>query len=178
MHQLPPIYTLQLLNVKSYVINDLDSVVAVQRSSKNLLLSPILAGVVPRLFDLDEDVTSLTLKHLQDANGEWAAHTHLMNMATYVQLAPGPQLDSVVRKMQRGLKPVMDQLQEQTRGEEDVFVELYGWIKRVFGLAITEAIYGGENPFKLHPELLDALWYVWRLLEFHQGGYGTLGRGS
>ena len=156
-HKLP-IYTLQMLNVKMYIINAPDLVVAVQRSSKNILFSPIVAGMIPRFFDVDKDVTSLTAKNMQDENGEWM-NTHLMNKA-YVHLLPGPNLDIIIRKMQVALNQLMDQLREQTKGDEDVVVGLFAWIKKSSGLASTDAIYGRENPFKLQPELFEAFWYV------------------
>lgn len=152
-----------MLNVKTYVINAPDLVVAVQRNSKNLLFSPILAAALPRLFDVDKDVTSLSVKNMRDVDGEWT-NIHPLNMANYVHLLPGPNLDSMIWKMQMTLNPLMNQLQEQTKGDEATVVGMYAWIKKSFGLATTEAIYGRENPFKLQPGLLDNFWYVWNFL--------------
>lgn len=152
-----PIYTLQMLNIKMYVINAPDLVVAVQRNSKNLLFSPIMAGILPRLFDVDKDVVSLTAKSMRDEDGGWI-NTHPLNMPNYVQLLPGPNLDIVIRKMQTALNPLMDQLREQTKGDEDAVIGLYAWIKKSSVLASTDAIYGRENPYKLQPELIDAFW--------------------
>lgn len=149
-----------MLNVKTYVVNEPDLVVAVQRNSKNLLFSPLLARMIPRLFDVDKDITSLTTKHMQDEDGEWI-NTHAMNTANYVNLVPGPNLDSMIRRMQKALNPFMDQLQKQAEGDEDTIVGLYAWVKESFGLATTQAFYGRENPFKLQPELIDSIWYVW-----------------
>ena len=145
-----------------YVITAPDLVVAVQRNSKNLLFSPLLGRMIPRFFDVDKAVASLTTKNMRDENGEWA-NTHTMNMANYIHLLPGPNLDSMIRKMQMALNPLMDQLQEQTRCDGDTTIGLYAWIKKSFGLASTGAIYGRENPYKLQPELIDTFWYVWRV---------------
>lgn len=148
-----------MLNLKMYVVNAPDLVVAAQRNAKNLLFSPILAGMIPRLFDVDRDVVALTAKNMQDEDGEWI-NTHPMNMANYVHLLPGPNLDVTIRKMQAALSLLMDQLEEQAEGDEEAVVGLYAWVKRSFGLASTDAIYGRENPFRLQPELIDAFWYV------------------
>lgn len=148
-----------MLSVKTYVVTAPDLVVAIQRNSKNLLFSPLVAAIIPRLHGYDKDVTSTITKNMKDENGEWA-NTHPMNMASYVHLLPGPNLNSMIRNMQKTLNPLMDQLQEQTKSDEEIVIGLFAWIKQSFGLATTEAIYGGENPFKLSPELLDNFWYV------------------
>lgn len=148
-----------MLNVKIYVINAPELVAAAQRNSKNLLFSPLLGRVVPGLFGVDKDAASLTRKNMQDENGEWL-NTHPMNMANYVNLQPGPNLDATTRKMQRNLNPIMDQLSSQSQGDEDTTIGLYAWVKNSFCLATTEAIYGRENPYKLQPELIDSFWYV------------------
>lgn len=147
-----------MLNVKMYIINAPELIVAVQRNSKNLLLSPIVAGMTPRFLDVDKDVKSLAAKNMQDENGEWM-NTHPLNMP-FVQLLPGPNLDEIIRKMQTTLNQLMDQLGEQTKSDEDAVVGLFAWIKKSSGLASTDAIYGRKNPFKLQPELIDTFWYV------------------
>jgi hypothetical protein len=161
-HRLP-IYTLQMLNMKTYVVNSPDLAVAVLRNSKNLLFSPMLAAVIPRLFDVGDDVASVVKKHMRGSDGEWL-NTHPINMANSVQVLPGPNLDSMIRKMQQTLNPFMNQLQEQSMSDEDTVIGLFAWTKKHFGLASTEAIYGRENPFKLQSKLLDAFWYVWDLI--------------
>ena len=155
-HKLP-IYTLQMLNTKIYVINEPDLVVAVRRNSKNLLFTPVLPGMIPRFFDVDKDVIYSTAKNMQDEGGDWI-NAHPLYMSNYVQLVAGPNLDIIIRKMQTALTPLMDQLQKQTKGDEDAVIGLYAWIKKSSGLASADAFYGQENPFKLQPELIDAVW--------------------
>lgn len=140
-----------------YIINAPDLIAAVQRNSKNLLFSPIVPGMIPRFFDVDRDVISSTAKNLRDGDGEWI-NAHPLHMANSVQLPPGRNLDSIIRKMQAALNPLMDQLQGQTKGDEDAVIGLFAWIKKSSGLASTDAIYGQENPFRLQPELIDAFW--------------------
>lgn len=146
-----------MLNTKVYVINVPDVVVAVRRNSKNLLFSPILPGMIPRFFGVDKDIIHSTAKTMQDEGGEWI-NAHPLYMANYVQLLPGPNLDIIIRKMQTALSPLMDQLREQTKSDEDAVIGLYAWIKNSSGLASTDAFYGQENPFKLQPKLINALW--------------------
>lgn len=99
---------------------------------------------------------------MRNTNGDWL-NTYPMNMANYVHMVPGPMLDSMIRTVQGTLKTEMDQLQERTRGDDDV-VGLFDWIKKSFGLAATEPIYGRNNPFRSQPGLMDAMWYVLRHL--------------
>lgn len=148
-----------MLSVKTYVITAPDLVIAVQRNSKNLLFSPLVAAVLPRFFGYTKDVISRITKNMKDENGEWA-NTHPMNLHNYVHLLPGPKLVAMIGTMQNTLNPLMNQLQQQTKGDEETVIGLFAWIKQSFGLATTEAIYGGENPFKLQPELIKSFWYV------------------
>ncbi len=148
-----------MFKFKTYVVNSPDLVLAVQRNSKTLHVGPIQAAATSRLLDLrDEDIATFT-KNVQDENGQWL-NRNLLNTPNHVQMMPGPNLDSALRKMQDMLNPFLDHLQARTKSDEDAVIGLYAWTRITMGLATTEAIYGRENPFKLQPELIDAFWCV------------------
>jgi hypothetical protein len=148
-----------MLKFKMYVVNSPDLVVAVQRNTKTLLAGPIQAAATSRLLDLRDEDTATFTKKTQDENGQWL-NRHLLNTANHVQMLPGPNLDSALRKMQNTLNPLLDQLQARTESDEGAVIGLYAWTRKTMSLATTEAIYGRENPFKLEPELIDAFWCV------------------
>ena len=152
-----PIYTLQMLNQRIYVVNSPELVLEVQRQTKSLSFQPFVAAMLPKLFLVDEDAMTIVKRNMDGEEGQWGLipDTH---RETWPVLAPGPQLDILVESMLTNLLPFLNQIADAE--ETDVPIDLYAWVRHAFTLAGTDTLYGPDNPFRLEPGLEDAFWYV------------------
>ena len=128
-----------------------------QRNAKNLTFNHFVAAVLPRFLDVNHEVMTIATKNLHGDEGDWGL-SHDTGKAIHAGLAPGPALDSFIRKMVETLNPFMDDLAQRSRSGEGTIVDLFAWVKNSFGMATTEASYGPENPYKIEPELHQAFW--------------------
>lgn len=94
-------------------------------------------------------------QNLDQNDGDWglALETH---KGMHAVMAPGANLDRMVRNMLGLFTTFLDELVKDGKGGKEV--DLYGWIRPHFTIASTEAVYGPSNPFKKHPDLGQAFW--------------------
>ena len=119
-HKLP-IYTLQMLNQRIYVVNSPELVLEVQRQTKSLSFQPFVAAMLPKLFLVDEDAMTIVKRNMDGEEGEWGLipDTH---RETWPALAPGPQLDILVESMLSNLLPFLNQLADPEKTRPHRFV--------------------------------------------------------
>lgn len=139
------------------MVNSPDLVIAVQRNAKTLSFSPFVIALVPRFFDVGEDVISILKRNMHGEDGDWGA-VYDMHQANYWTVAPGPILDGMVRRFCDSLIHFMDELGTRSRSGDDITVDLFAWTKHSFGRSTTDAAYGPENPYRLQPELENDFW--------------------
>ena len=158
MHNLP-IYTLQMLNQRTYIVNSPELVASVQRETKTLSFQPFVTALLPKLFLVDEKDMAIVKRNMDGKDGESGLipDTH---RETWPTLAPGPQLDLMIQDILSTLLPFLDEL--AGAGEGTITTDLYTWIRRAFTLAGTDTVYGPDNPFRREPGLEDAFWYFLR----------------
>ena len=149
-----PIYTLETLNKKTYVVNSPDLVIAVQRNSKTLAFSPVVAGFTKRYSGVCDATMAKVYDNLNGEAGHWGLviDTH---DATNSALTPGLRLDHLSGIMLHALRPFIDGLGGK-KGEQTI--DLYSWIRRAVSLSSTRAMYGPQNPFEADPRLVDCFW--------------------
>jgi hypothetical protein len=70
-------------------------------------------------------------------------------------LGPGPTLNSMSSVQLEKFAEMLSRIPADSIGVE---VELHAWVREVFVVANSFAIYGPENPFALHPELVKDFW--------------------
>ena len=151
-----PIYTLQALTKRIYVVCSLDLVLAVQRDTKKLSLNPFIVNFIPRMFELGEkDMEAVALNHDGD-KGDWGYIPESHHRASSA-LAPGPDMNEMVRTALNTATSFFDDLKMET-GDKDLEVDLYGWTQEFVSLATTQAVYGPENPFRHDPRLVQSFW--------------------
>ncbi|KAL9134788.1 MAG: hypothetical protein Q9175_004026 [Cornicularia normoerica] len=154
-----PIYTLQTLNKRTYVVNSADLVTAVERNEKTIAFFPFVSSLAPRVFDLAPDSRAMGLiKYNIDGKivgkeGKVGV-AHETHKGMHREMAPGPNLDRMEKAMLGTLAPFLDEWAVEGGWEGDLF----GWIRPRFTIASTESIYGKRNPIRLQPELADAFW--------------------
>jgi cytochrome P450 len=79
-------------------------------------------------------------------------------------LGPGPQLNDITKLQLEIFTETLGKLKPR----EGEVVDLLEWLREQFTMANTRAIYGPENPFAMHPELIKDFWV------FEQGMIGLL----
>ena len=147
-----PIYTLQIVNKKTYVVNSPDLIQAVDRAAKTLTFHPFIAMILPRLFDADKATMEIVNRNLDLKEGPWSL-SHDISESMHRAMMPGPDLDRMTKVMLTKFLPSINALEGATGS-----IELFQWARRAFSIASTEAIYGPGNPFSARPDLEEAFW--------------------
>lgn len=150
-----PIFTLQTLNKRTYIVTSADLVTAVERNQKTISFFPFVSAMSPRVFDLPRHGPTMDIinQNLNKEKGDWGL-VHETSKSMHAAMAPGPSLDRMNRSMLNIMARYFDELAAHGRPS----IELYEWIRPRFTIASTEAIYGPGNPFKRQPDLGDAFW--------------------
>ena len=149
-----PIYTLETLNKKTYVVNSPDLVIAVQRNTKTLSFSPVVAGFTKRFSGVGNASMAKVYDNLNGEAGHWGLviDTH---DSMYTALAPGVDLDRMSGTMLHALQPFVDGLGGKNGNQ---VLDLYSWVRHAISISSTRAAYGPQNPFDADPTLVDCFW--------------------
>ena len=132
-------------------------VTAVQRSTKARSFHPLVAAMASRLFQLDADAMAIMTRNMEGEDGEGGLIPD-NHKATWQTLAPGPQLDTLIKTLLTEVLPFLDELSVSKCGNTSV--DLLAWVRKTFTLAGTEALYGPEIPFSSDSGLEKAFWYA------------------
>lgn len=124
--------------------------VAVQRAASTLDLDELVAQATPRLVKLDAQTTRI----LQDPTAKEEGRTR---MVTYAHSIINPPLaaHNVWDISKSQLEHISDHINKSEDGEE---VDLYKFCTRELVAATMHSMYGPQNPFAVHPELLEKFW--------------------
>ena len=146
-----------MLNSKVYVVTSPELVSAVNRNAKTLAFNPFIAELGKRITSHDQ-ATSLIVQH--NLNGEnGSGYVIEVHDGTKTALAPGKSLEDMTSAMLQEVFIRLTALDHGAIGEIDFFA----WIRKTVTMCSTQAIYGPENPFKKHPELEKAFWFIFIL---------------
>lgn len=145
-----PIYTLNMLNGKVYIVTSPDLVSAVSRNSKSLAFNPFIAQLGKRITGHDE-ATSQIVQH--NLNGEQGSgYVIEVHDGLVAALAPGVHLENMTEPMLREASTYLNGLGSSKE------IDLFVWIRRMVTMCSTAAIYGPENPFIKNPQYSDLFW--------------------
>lgn len=151
-----PIYTINLMSQKSYIINDPDLISLVQRESKKISNNgPFVETVFKRMLGNDDASMGIILSNM---NGDGSAPSYRkdMKVAEHEALAPG---ETMARLYTDSMDEVAKEIYTLTlQGPKSV--NLMSWLKEVYTVSTASALYGPHNPFKSSEELVQAFWYV------------------
>ncbi|KAF2770172.1 putative P450 monooxygenase [Teratosphaeria nubilosa] len=134
-----PIFTLDLLVNRLYVVTSAKIVAAVQKNHKVIAFDPFLTGAANRMAGIEGPGLKL-LQESQSGGGN-------LNQEVLHAMVPsllGSGLDKMNITMVSKLEPLITKLVEQ---EEGVF-DLHEWCRHAITAASTEAIWGTKNPFR------------------------------
>ena len=151
-----PIYTLNMMSGKTYIVTSPELITSVNRNSKTLNFNPFIAELGSRLTNLDAPTMMIMNDNLvgQSGNHGWVSGLH---DAANSSMAPGEGLDHMNGVMLDEAARHLQLLDEDPNGGT---VDFFRWTRHLFTLCGTKAVYGPHNPFNLKPELEDAFWSV------------------
>ena len=165
-----PIFTLQTINKQTIVVIDPALATVIQKKSPNLTFYGMILEVTRRLVDFDSRTMEIIHWNL---DGEHGAHEGLMNESEEMvsgSLAPGPNLNALSTTQMEQFSALLNDLVPPSGKAQRPAVEigLMEFVKKIFTQANAFTIYGPQNPFLLHPELVQEFW------EYEQGMIGLM----
>ncbi|KAF1995706.1 cytochrome P450, partial [Amniculicola lignicola CBS 123094] len=154
-----PIYSLQTWTGRTVVIVEPKIAAVVQRASKNLTFYGMILEVTKRLVGFDEKTMDVIRWNINDEEG---THEGLMLESHDMvagELEPGPSLNEL-SSLQLGIFSEMlnSFLPKGGTRENSVEMSLMTFVKRIFTTSNAHTIYGPQNPFVIHPSLVDKFW--------------------
>lgn len=133
-----PIYTLRMPGSRTYVINSLSLVPALQRQIRVISFHPIEHRAAERVMGLTRsgcDILGANMNHDDSYLGSFVKALH-------PALSPGPGLDEI---NQLSAQLLATSLGRRTTASQ---VDMFEWIRHEVLIATTNAIYGPHNIFK------------------------------
>ena len=147
-----PIYTLNMLNGKVYIVTSPELVSAVNRNSRALAFNPFIAQLGKRITGHDE-ATSRIVQH--NLNGEEGpGYVTEVHDGVVAALSPGKGLENMIEPMLKQATTYLNAL------DKDIEVDLFDWTRKMITMCSTQSIYGPENPFNKSPHYADLFWCV------------------
>lgn len=136
------------------MVTSTELISAVQRQPKVLAFAPIGVKFALSLADSSEEAEKIATTNINGDEGDWGLSMDF-NKAAYPALSPGAPLEAMNRTMLPTIAGSLDSL--QARSGERTTIRLNRWIRHELTLAITDAVYGPQNPFK-DRAIEDAFW--------------------
>ncbi|KAH5079858.1 hypothetical protein HBH95_082520 [Parastagonospora nodorum] len=145
-----PIFTLPMLNGKTYMVVDPALTAAVQRASSTLDFDEIIVQSTPRLVKL----SARTAKILEDQTAEDEGRKR---MVSYIHGIINPPLgpNRVGDMSQLQLDHFSDYINDIRDGEE---LGLFKLVTKELVAATMNTMFGPQNPFAVNPGLIEKFW--------------------
>ena len=145
-----PIYTLNMLSGKVYVVTSPALVNAVNRNSKKIAFNPFIAMLGKRITGHDEATSQIVQHNLNGEHGSgYVIDVHDRIVAA---LAPGSDLQQTTKAMLSEISIYFEAL------NTDAEVDLFDWTRYTVTICSTRALYGTGNPFSRNPKLVGSFW--------------------
>ena len=145
-----PIYTLNMLNGKVYIVTSPDLVNAVNRNSKKIAFNPFVATLGKRITGHDEETSQIVQHNLNGEHGPgYVIDVHDRIVAS---LAPGKDLQQTTKAMLSHLSIFFEEI------TTDAEINLFAWTRNTVTTVSTRALYGSQNPFDKNPRFVDSFW--------------------
>ena len=149
-----PIFTLPTIGVRTYVVTTPDLASVVQRQSKSYSFYSFVVDITQRILGLDEETMRIVRRNADGFEGHHGLMPEL-HTATTKSLRPGPELDAVSKIQMDAFTGILG----DTMATEECTTGLLSWLSNAFALSNARAIYGPQNIFAAHPELIPDFWY-------------------
>ncbi|KAH7413760.1 cytochrome P450 [Phaeosphaeria sp. MPI-PUGE-AT-0046c] len=145
-----PIFTLPMLNGKTYVVTDPTIAQAVQRASSTLDFDEIIVQATPRLVGLNNESAEI----LRDPTAKQEGRTRMVHRA-HTMINKPLLAQNIANIAEQQLGHFGDWVNHIKDGQE---VDLYKLITTEVVAASMFSFYGPHNPFAVDPQLIDRFW--------------------
>jgi hypothetical protein len=147
-----PIYALNVLSQKIYVVNSPDLIAAVQRNTKSLSFGPLIIEVSRRMLNVPNETAAQIAKN---QFGDESGYSYMLELhnAQYGVLAPGQPLDQMNVDVLSRMLPFINDIKNN---EEPI--SLLPFLRHIFTIAGAYALLGPSSPFENNPDLEKAMW--------------------
>ncbi|KEF57613.1 uncharacterized protein A1O9_05531 [Exophiala aquamarina CBS 119918] len=154
-----PIFALQTLTSKTYVVVDPGLAASVQRASKALSFNPIIPEVTQRVLGLDDQTKKIVATNI-DRDGSVRGFYPDVQDTIYSTLTPGGALDDLNLRAYTEFSNMLDSDAEELMSEKlkSREVDLMAWVQHIVTIATARFLYGPKNPITMHPNLEQAFW--------------------
>ena len=154
-----PIFALQTLTSKTYVVVDPGLAASVQRASKALSFNPIIPEVTQRVLGLDNQTKKIVATNI-DRDGSVRGFYPDVQDTIYSTLTPGDVLDDLNMRAYTEFSSMLDSYAEELQSEKlkSREVDLMAWVQHIVTIATARFLYGSKNPITLNPGLEQAFW--------------------
>ena len=151
-----PIFTINVVGQKMYIITDANLMQATQRLPKALSFLPIEAKAASRICGVSTDSvhTYYYVSEKTEGETEILKETH---HARRTGLSSGPAFDKLNESLVRSLQVSIVSL--KSAGEKPARIGLSGWLRRHITSAVTNSMYGPHNPFR-DETVVEGIWYI------------------
>jgi cytochrome P450 len=139
-----------MLNGRTYVVTDPALAVAVQRASHTLDFDDLVAEFTPRLVGLNKGTANI----LRDPTAKEEGRTRLVTKSHSVINTP-LMAHNISAISQKQLDHFCDYINNIKDGDE---TGLFKAVRTEIVAAAMHTFYGPQNPFAMHPELVDKYW--------------------
>ena len=138
-----------------YVVTSTELIGAVQRQPRVLSFPPIGVKFAMSLGGSSKEANEIATSNINGDEGDFGLSMDF-NKAVYPALSPGPLLEAMNRIMISRIANSMDRLRAESG--RSTKIGLVRWIRHELTIAITDSVYGPQNPFK-DRVIEDAFWY-------------------
>jgi cytochrome P450 len=139
-----------MLNAKTYVVTDPVLAVAVQRAAATLDFDELVVQITPRLTGSSRETRTILL----DRTAKQEGRTRMITRSHSV-INPPLAAHRIADISQTQLGDFNDFANNIKDGED---VDLFMTLKSEITTASMHSLYGPQNPFAMHPELVEKYW--------------------
>lgn len=143
--------TLQMLNGRTYVVSSPALASQIQRASATLDFGQLVVEVTPRMVGLSDETKRIIDDPKSKEENRQRMAAQVMHEVVHPLLAFGKM--NGIAEIQ--LQHFSDFVNAVPNGQE---VEFFNFLSREITSASMHTFYGPENPFALHPELIEDFW--------------------
>lgn len=144
-----------MMGSKLYVVTSVALVQAIQKQTKAFAFSPITARFSAKVLGTSAEATKTMIKNCNEEEGDWGLLPEMIATMRAAVVA-GPDLDQMNRVMVQRIAALFDSLEVST---DKTKLKLATWVRSVVMLAITDSIWGPQNPF-MDDSVANAFWYM------------------
>ena len=130
---------------KIYVVTSTELIGAVQRQPKILSFPPIGVKFAISLSGSSKEANKIATNNMNGDEGDWGLSMDF-NKAVYPALSPGPHLEDMNRIMIPHIAESLEKLRMDKGKSRRITIGR--WIRHELSIAITDSVYGPQNPFK------------------------------